>query len=276
MHGAVRPSLVKRATRHGLRARSTGHFPDWVVTDLNALDTYLGLNYVPGAHTLAAGVLKLLPGHFLTWHDGEISSHCYWQAKPQDFGALPTLEDSTARLDQLLRQSVKEHLTADVPVGIWLSGGIDSSTVLHYASQQASTQLKTFSITFNGREFDEAWESGAVCIGSPERCRGVVQKYADAGVDQLILMMQVGRVPHQSARAWAGRAKADQAAILFGDPATLAAGAMRKRAGQQIDERHTPTLRLDAWPVVSGDLAAAGPALKRGKRHHVDGAERAD
>jgi len=124
--------------------------------DLNALDTYLGLNYVPGAHTLARGVLKLLPGHFLTWHDGEISSHCYWQANLPGHGPLPTLEDSTAQLDQLLRQSVKEHLSADVPVGVWLSGGIDSSTVLHYASQQATTQMKTFSITFNGREFDEA------------------------------------------------------------------------------------------------------------------------
>src|SRR5260370_21512849 len=124
--------------------------------DLNALDTYLAPNYVPGAHTLAEGVLKLLPGHFLTWHDGEISSHRYWQANPHDHASLPTLEDSTAQLDQLLTQSVKEHLTADVPVGVWLSGGSDSSTVLHYASQHASTQLTTFSITFNGPEFYEA------------------------------------------------------------------------------------------------------------------------
>jgi len=56
----------------------------------------------------------------------------------------------------LISQSVKEHLTADVPLGIWLSGGLDSSTILHYASQHSTKQLKTFSITFNGREFDEA------------------------------------------------------------------------------------------------------------------------
>ena len=124
--------------------------------DLNALDTYLGLNYVPGSHTLAEGVLKLKPGCFLTWNDGEISSHCYWQAALQDCNAHSTLEDSAARLDHLLSQSVKEHMTADVPVGVWLSGGIDSSTVLHYASQHATAPLKTFSITFNGREFDEA------------------------------------------------------------------------------------------------------------------------
>ncbi len=49
----------------------------------------------------------------------------------------------------------------------------------------------------DGSMFEEAWETGAVCIGSPERCRGVVQKYVDTGVDQLILMMQVGRIPHE-------------------------------------------------------------------------------
>jgi len=124
--------------------------------DLNALDTYLGLNYVPGSHTLARGITKLQPAHFLTWHDGEISLHRYWEASPSDHGPLPTLADSTAQLDQLLAASIKENLTADVPLGIWLSGGVDSSTILHYASQDSAKPLKTFSITFNGREFDES------------------------------------------------------------------------------------------------------------------------
>jgi len=122
--------------------------------DMDALDSYLGLNYVPGPHTLAKGVVKLMPGCFLTWHDGEVSSHRYWQAR-QDDATPATLEDAVERLDQLLTKSVKEHLAADVAVGVWLSGGIDSSTMLHYASQH-TTPLKTFSITFNGREFDEA------------------------------------------------------------------------------------------------------------------------
>ena len=124
--------------------------------DLHALDTYLGLNYVPGAHTLAAGVVKLMPGCFLTWHDGKISSLRYWQADLADAVKPSSLREATERLDHLLSASIKEHLAADVPVGIWLSGGIDSSTVLHYASQHATTPLKTFSITFNGREFDES------------------------------------------------------------------------------------------------------------------------
>ena len=124
--------------------------------DLHALDTYLGLNYVAGAHTLAAGVVKLMPGCFLTWHDGKISSLRYWQADLADAAKPSSLREATERLDHLLSASIKEHLAADVPVGIWLSGGIDSSTVLHYASQHATTPLKTFSITFNGREFDES------------------------------------------------------------------------------------------------------------------------
>jgi asparagine synthase (glutamine-hydrolysing) len=124
--------------------------------DLYALDTYFGLNYVPGPHTLAKAITKLMPGCFLTWHDGEISSHRYWHAPRLDSIAHETLEDSTERLGYLLNESIKEHLVADVPVGVWLSGGIDSSSVLHYASQHTGPRLKTFSITFNGREFDEA------------------------------------------------------------------------------------------------------------------------
>ena len=124
--------------------------------DLNALDTYLGMNYVPGSHTLAEGIYKLMPGCFLTWHEGEVSKHNYWHVQRAHPITHTSLADSTARLDDLVSQSVKEHLAADVPVGVWLSGGLDSSTVLHYASQHSATPLKTFSITFNGREFDEA------------------------------------------------------------------------------------------------------------------------
>ncbi len=55
-----------------------------------------------------------------------------------------------------MRESVREHLMADVPLGVWLSGGLDSSSVVHYAAGQAASRLKTFSITFRGRSFDES------------------------------------------------------------------------------------------------------------------------
>ncbi len=66
-----------------------------------------------------------------------------------------TLESAKQELDGLLAQSVREHLISDVPLGVWLSGGIDSSTVLHYAARASSSPLKTLSISFLGRTFDE-------------------------------------------------------------------------------------------------------------------------
>lgn len=122
--------------------------------DLDGLNSYLTSNYVPGPRTLVEGIEKLPPGHLLEWRDGTIRTEAYWRLA---FHAGPrrTLQDAQQELDSLLKESVREHLVADVPVGIWLSGGIDSSTVLHYAAQETS-RLKTFSVSFRGRSFDES------------------------------------------------------------------------------------------------------------------------
>ena len=66
-----------------------------------------------------------------------------------------SLEDAKAELDHLLAQSVREHLMSDVPLGVWLSGGVDSSTILHYAAKASNARLRTFSISFAGHTFDE-------------------------------------------------------------------------------------------------------------------------
>jgi asparagine synthase (glutamine-hydrolysing) len=66
-----------------------------------------------------------------------------------------TVEDAKTRLDELLRASVREHLIADVPLGVWSSGGMDSSTMLHYAAQEVP-RLKTFSVSFRGANHDES------------------------------------------------------------------------------------------------------------------------
>ena len=122
--------------------------------DLTGLDHYLSLNYVPWPHTLVEGVEKLPSGHWLEWKDGAIRSEPYWKL---NFEANPRLDLDSAKeqLDRLLRDSVREHLVSDVPLGIWSSGGLDSSTVLHYAAQ-AVPGLKTFSVSFRGRKFDES------------------------------------------------------------------------------------------------------------------------
>jgi len=122
--------------------------------DFTGLQYYLSLNYVPCPHTLVRGIEKLPPGHLLEWQDGDVEMEAYWRLRfePQE---QKSLEGAQEELDNLLRESVRDHLIADVPLGIWLSGGIDSSTILHYTRELCGSRVKTFSISFAGRSFDE-------------------------------------------------------------------------------------------------------------------------
>ena len=121
---------------------------------LDGLDCFLSLNYIPSPWTLVEGIEKLAPGRWLEWRDGKVSSDAYWTL-PLPEPREKSLESAKEELDALLRQSIREHLVSDVPLGMWLSGGIDSSTILHYAATESSSRLKTFSISFRGRSFDE-------------------------------------------------------------------------------------------------------------------------
>lgn len=118
------------------------------------LSYYLGLNWVPGPYTLVEGIVKLPPGHWLEWRNGRIQSGSYWKL---NFSVRPdwSLEEAKEELDSLLADAVREHLISDVPLGVWSSGGLDSSTILHYAAQNYPGRLKTFSVSFRGRSFDE-------------------------------------------------------------------------------------------------------------------------
>jgi asparagine synthase (glutamine-hydrolysing) len=122
--------------------------------DRAALEYFLMTNYVPGPWTMIRGIEKLPPGHLLEWRNGNEQISEYWRLR---FRPLEhrSVEDAQEELDGLLQDSVREHLISDVPLGIWLSGGIDSSTILHYARQASPSRLRTFSITFQGYSFDE-------------------------------------------------------------------------------------------------------------------------
>jgi asparagine synthase (glutamine-hydrolysing) len=135
---------------------------------LNGLDCYHSLNYVPAPWTLVEGIEKLRPGHWLEWRSGSIRKECYWKlpCRPEHRREDPQVAQE--ELDGLLKQSVAEHLLSDVPLGIWLSGGVDSSTMLHYATEASVSPLQTFSISFHGRSFDETpyIQEVAECYGS--------------------------------------------------------------------------------------------------------------
>jgi asparagine synthase (glutamine-hydrolysing) len=119
-----------------------------------ALSYYLSLNYVPSPYTLVEGIEKLPAGSWMECRAGEIRAGAYWRNKfdPQEIG----LEEACTQLDRLLKESMAEHLVSDVPLGIWASGGLDSSAILHYAAEVSSRKLETFSISFAGRRFDES------------------------------------------------------------------------------------------------------------------------
>ena len=134
---------------------------------LEGLNCYLALNYVPCPYTLIEGIEKLPPGHLLEWRNGKARLEAYWQP---EFRVDPRWDEDSAQkeLDRLLRESVREQLVADVPLGVWASGGVDSSTILHYAAGETSSRLKTFSVSFRGQDCDESgyFRQIAACYGT--------------------------------------------------------------------------------------------------------------
>ncbi len=124
------------------------------IAERRALSHYLSLNYIPCPLTMVKGVEKLPPGHWLEWREGVVRSGSYWKLRFAPDANI-TLDEAKEELDVLMRDAVREHLIADVPLGVWASGGLDSTAVLHYAAREVP-RLKTFSVGFRGRTFDES------------------------------------------------------------------------------------------------------------------------
>lgn len=123
--------------------------------DVTLLDAYMAFGYVPGENTLHQGIKRLLPGHTLTWRDGRTTVTRYWELdfSTQNDEGIHVCAETTRRM---LEESIALHLRSDVPLGVFLSGGIDSSTVVALLSPGASSGLKTFSVAYDfGREYDE-------------------------------------------------------------------------------------------------------------------------
>jgi asparagine synthase (glutamine-hydrolysing) len=125
--------------------------------DLDALEAFLAFNSVPGPLSIFREVRKLLPGHVLVWEDGEVSLERYARPAPAPAADLRDEgEDALAEeLRERLRDSVRAHLVSDVPVGVLLSGGIDSSLLAALAAEESAEELRTFSIGFEEGSFDE-------------------------------------------------------------------------------------------------------------------------
>jgi len=129
--------------------------------DLNALRHYLSFDYVPAPMSIYKGIYKLPAAHLLTVENGEVKTRRYWNLnwrKPDREGGLNGngIDQKAEELKELLSDAVRMRLVSDVPLGILLSGGIDSSTVAAFAVQHATEKVKTFSIGFEEDSFDES------------------------------------------------------------------------------------------------------------------------
>jgi asparagine synthase (glutamine-hydrolysing) len=134
--------------------------------DLQAIDLYLGLQYIPDPLTAYRGIYKLPPAHFLIWENGQLHLQRYW-----DLSYQPKWRASEAELSEELRWRLKEavrlRLISEVPLGAHLSGGIDSSVIVALMADLSHEPVKTFSVGFEEETFSEL-----------EYARAVARRYA--------------------------------------------------------------------------------------------------
>jgi len=143
--------------------------PDWQgEINRDALALYMRHNYIPAPYSIYEGIRKLMPGTFIQLKAGKLSDPvAYWEAKSVAEEGVKdplTLADDQAvqSLDGLLRQSIQEKMIADVPLGAFLSGGIDSSAIVALMQEESSQVVKTFTIGFHEQGYNEAEHAKAV------------------------------------------------------------------------------------------------------------------
>lgn len=128
--------------------------------DLQAHHDYLGLTYVPGPRTMLRGVRQLPPAHAIVWEAGRTRQWRYWDQQLHSAGAKgarpPSRRQAASEVLAGLSQAVERRMIADVPLGMFLSGGIDSTAVLMCMAQAASAPVKAFTIRFEEASYDES------------------------------------------------------------------------------------------------------------------------
>jgi asparagine synthase (glutamine-hydrolysing) len=126
--------------------------PDW-----QALSDYLAYRVVPHPATAYAGVAKLRPGHALVVEDGAVRTECHWRLSPgSDVTTPPDLHVAADEVLDRLRAAVRRRLMSDVPVGAFLSGGMDSAAVVALMAEATGGPISTFTIGFRQASYDEA------------------------------------------------------------------------------------------------------------------------
>jgi asparagine synthase (glutamine-hydrolysing) len=123
--------------------------------DLDAIDSFLQFQYVPHPKSAFAALRKLPPAHLLSWEEGRIETRRYWKLSYSPDDRYASEEEMHERIRSELLQATRLRLRSDVPLGAFLSGGVDSSAVVAAMTRVSSMPVKTFSIGFDVESFDE-------------------------------------------------------------------------------------------------------------------------
>ncbi len=122
--------------------------------DDDAIDEYLTLGYITAPRTAFLAIRKLPPGHVLRWHDGRVDVSRYWRLAFEPKTRL-SFDEAAEELRDRIDEAVRIRLMSDVPLGAFLSGGLDSSTVVAFMAKHSERPVKTYSIGFADAAFDE-------------------------------------------------------------------------------------------------------------------------
>jgi len=140
------------------------------VVEAEAVDAYLTLGYVPGPQTVYKGILSVRPGHWVQWKRGKLREGRYWRPYTDSRHSRARNGELVDEFDSRLNDAVKSHLVADVPVGAFLSGGLDSSLVAAIAQRHMAEPLQTCTIGFAGGGDERAFaRKVAVHVGTDHR-----------------------------------------------------------------------------------------------------------
>jgi asparagine synthase (glutamine-hydrolysing) len=125
--------------------------------DIVSLNQYLTYEYVPSPRTIYSGIKRLFPGEALIYENGEMNTYQYWRLKYASTTETPwSEEESLVEIEKLLEDSVKLRTIADVPLGAFLSGGVDSSLITYFLTKVSNQRVQTFNIGFIEKSYDES------------------------------------------------------------------------------------------------------------------------
>jgi asparagine synthase (glutamine-hydrolysing) len=232
--------------------------------DPAALHHYLAFLYTPVDRAIFPGVCKLPPGHVLRWREGQATSSRYWSPPAAEALTLSDAEAEEALLERL-RSAVRSHMVSDVPLGAFLSGGVDSSLVVALMAEAADRPVKTFSIGFDEPAYDELDAARLVArhVGADHH-EFVVRPDALGIVERLVAHFDEPFADASAIPTWyvSEMARRHVTVVLSGD------GGDELFAGYDRYLPHPLAARFDALPLPGkGALArAAARALPHGAR----------